>query len=227
MAKLDQKILGKISGSLGDITFRQRNGKNYVASRPSKYTSPQDADTMERRSRFALSVKLASVINSIPQLKEIWISKIPSGSSVFNYLVKTNYRLVSPESVTDSTCLTPASGFGLSINSINIDSENINVVLNAIGTRTGIDTEVEKNIMLVSVLCLSSPSEVILDKSLLLPLISEPQPVALDSQLTFALELTSQAGQLFDKYADKKFIFALVTIDDGNNAVHYSNTFSN
>ena len=29
MAKINKMILGKVSGSLGDITFRQRNGRNY------------------------------------------------------------------------------------------------------------------------------------------------------------------------------------------------------
>ena len=42
MAKISKEILGKVRGSLGDITFRQRNGKSYLSTRPSSFMPGKD-----------------------------------------------------------------------------------------------------------------------------------------------------------------------------------------
>lgn len=224
MAKLSQKILGNVSGTLGDITFRQRNGKNYLATRPRSFKAPQDQASIERRSKFALAVKLASIINSIQLLKDLWALKIPAGSTVYNYLVKTNYNQINPDSLTASTYLTPPLGFGVTTSTLTIARENIDIVFEALGTRTGIDAGEEINIQLFGILCLSNPTDINLEKTFLLPFLSEPQASALDTELTFSLPLSSQESQLFDKYDDKKIIFSLVTLDGENNPVHYSAT---
>lgn len=225
MAKLNQKILGKVSGSLGDITFRQRKGKNYIASRPSKFNAPQDKISLDRRSRFALAVKIASIINSIPQLRAAWTPKVPVDSTLYNYLVKTNYKSVDPDSINENTYLTPPYGFGVSLISANITSESIAVEIGPIGTRTGIDLEIEKYIQLFSLLCLSEPSNENFDKTFLVSLISSSQNLTLDTQITVTLPLSSQESEMFIKYNTKKALFGFVTLDAEGNSVHYSNTF--
>jgi hypothetical protein len=225
MAKVNKMILGRISGTLGDITFRQRHGTNYIASRPSKFSTPQDEGAVARRSRFSLSVKLASIINSIPQLKEIWAPGVPAETTVYNFLVKLNYKVLSSDSVNANTSLVPGFGFGITPTTITLDAVNISVVTEAIGTRAGINTEVETKVELICVLCLSNPPDENLDKTFLIQLISEAQALALDTSLTFGIQLSSQQTQLFDKYGVKKALFTVVTLDAESHAVNYSNTF--
>ena len=155
MAKINKMILGKVSGSLGDITFRQRNGKNYLASRPGSFTPASDQVSIDRRAKFALSVRLASIINSIPQLKEVWASRTPNGSTPYNYIVKTNYKFLTPSDITENTLLTPGFGFGLQVSFITLTASNLQVNIEPVGTNAGIELSLEKNIQLLSLLAMS------------------------------------------------------------------------
>ncbi|MFZ1080859.1 MAG: hypothetical protein WAO19_02915 [Candidatus Kryptoniota bacterium] len=42
MAELTKAVLGRFSGRIGDTVFRQRNGKNFVGTRPGRYAPPDD-----------------------------------------------------------------------------------------------------------------------------------------------------------------------------------------
>ena len=54
MAELEKKFFGNLKGSLGDVVFRQRNEKNYVAHKPKSYTPPDDPKYRERTSKFRI-----------------------------------------------------------------------------------------------------------------------------------------------------------------------------
>ena len=64
MATIKKTVLGRISGAVGDVVFKEKNGKNYVGVRASTFTPPSDAASIERRGKFLLSTELASAINS-------------------------------------------------------------------------------------------------------------------------------------------------------------------
>lgn len=64
MAKLNKKIIGNLSGSLGDIIFKEREGSSYAATRPSKMRATNNPLTLLRRKRFRLSIKLGRAIYS-------------------------------------------------------------------------------------------------------------------------------------------------------------------
>jgi hypothetical protein len=227
MAKINKMILGKISGSLGDVTFRQRNGKNYLASRPGSFTPGSDQDSIDRRAKFALSVRLASIINSIPQLKEVWNSRTPNGSTPYNYMVKTNYKLISPSTITDNTLLTPGFGFGVQTSAISLTSSNLQAGVEPIGTNAGIDTSIEKNLQLFSIIAMSDPKEETVDNLLIVPVFSELKFLVLDAAVNFTIPLSNQVSQLYGKYDTHKVLLALITLDETNSVVHYSNTFVN
>ena len=111
MATLSKQVLGRISGSVGDITFRQKNGTNNVSARPNSYTPPDDEGSVQRRSKFAYACTLAANIISIAPLKTLWESKLTNGETAYNKTVGTNYRIVGSDALTDQTFLTPGIGF--------------------------------------------------------------------------------------------------------------------
>jgi len=94
-----------------------------------------------------------------------------------------------------------------------------------LGSNTGIDVSIEKNVQLVSIVSLSSPLDGTVETFSLLPLLSPIQPLALDSAMTFTLPFSSQTQQLFGKYQVHKLLLALITLDANGNAINYSTTF--
>ena len=91
MATLKKTVLGRLSGALGDIVFREKNGKNFVGLRALSFIPGSDQGSVERRSKFYLSTQLASTINSNSRLRSLWLASIPSGKNVYNHLIKSNY----------------------------------------------------------------------------------------------------------------------------------------
>lgn len=71
MAQLKNKYFGELKGKLGDVVFRQRGKTNYITQQPSKYNRSQNHEHQNRINTFRFSIKLASVVNSISDLKEI------------------------------------------------------------------------------------------------------------------------------------------------------------
>jgi len=225
MATLTKSVLGKVSGALGDITFRQRRGRNFLATRPSNYTAPTDANSVGRRGRFAFSCKLAANIISIPSLKKVWGAKAVDGKSVYNSIIGTNYRFVSADSITDMTYLSPGIGFLVHPTHSEIKAEGVNLILDPIGSNADIDPDLEKSMKLTGIISLSGPIDNTTEEFALIPLASAEQQLGLDGSLTFSIAFSTQESQLFQKYRTSKAMFALMTIDANGNPVHYSSTF--
>jgi hypothetical protein len=225
MATLSKQVLGRISGSVGDITFRQKNGSNFISSRPNSFTPPDDEDSVKRREKFAFACKLSAAIVSIASLKAFWEAGISNGLSAFNKIVGTNYRFIGTDTVTNQTFLTPGIGFNVQTSAVTIGANNAQVAVEALGSNAGIDVNREKSIQLVSIASLSSPLDETVDIFSLLPMLSAIQPLTLDAAMTFSLPFSSQVQQLFAKYQVHNLLLALMTLDVNGNAVNYSTTF--
>jgi hypothetical protein len=224
MARLKKKVLGQVSGAVGDIVFRERYGNNYVGMRPDSFipgTSPAD---YQRRQRFALAAKTGITINSVAQLKMLWKGATPSGLSSFNYVVKINYPFVTSTDLTNLLQLVPGNGFGVTIEDNNTDRVRVHVLFDPIGTNAGINTALEPNIMMAGVIFLTSPVDQSVGAYSILSVASPTQATDLVQQLTFDANLTSQQQQVFDKYQTTKTFVALITLDAVGNPVHFSST---
>jgi hypothetical protein len=225
MANLKQQVLGKVSGALGDVVFRERAGKNIVSVRPSSFSTPMDTASINRRARFLMSVKLASSINSNVQLKGIWKLADPSGLSVTNKLVKSNYINTTPDDISSTMLLVPQGGFGISTAAVNKTPEQMQVDLNAIGTGSGIDPVTETKMRLLMLLFLRSP--VVVEntpKFSFISLSSNIQTTKLTEPTVFTASLMSNQTILFNQYQESKLFFALITLDTGDNIIRHSIT---
>jgi len=224
MAELNKTVLGKLSGAVGDIIFRQRNGKNFVGTKPSSFIPGNDPASVARRAKFALSIQLAKTMNSIQPLKSVWSRTSPSGLTAYNYMIKTNYNNVESDALSDAVTLFPGTGFAINSSSLSIASTGVQADLNAIGNKEGIDTMSEVSLQLVAVIYLSIPVDNTLKPNAFLGLASAAQAIDLNSALSFPFTLTTQASQLIDKYQDHKGFFALLTLNADNEVVRYSST---
>jgi hypothetical protein len=121
MAELKSSVIGELSGTVANIIFRNRNGKTVAYSRSGNHKSSRSLKAKKAQSNFAVTVKLAKSVNSVPALKEIWTaSKLP-GVNSFQKLIKNNSRRVSQGSLTVSNIITPPGQF-LKLNSASVDN---------------------------------------------------------------------------------------------------------
>lgn len=224
MARLKKKVLGQVSGAVGDIVFRERYGNNYLGMRPDSFIPGTTAADYQRRQRFALAAKTGVSINSASKLKSLWAGVTPSGLSTFNNIVKVNYRFVTSTDITNQLQLVPDNGFGVAITDNNVDRVRVRVTIDPIGSNAGINVTLEPNIMMSGLVFLSNPIEQTTEAYSLLSVSSVPQATNLITPLTFDADLTNQQQQTFDKYQITKTFVVLITLDAIGNPVHYSST---
>ena len=225
MAKIRKQILGKISGAIGDVLFRVRNGIAYVGTKPSPYPPSMDIKSVNRRQRFALANKFAKSVNNIMPLKSIWkINKLPT-QSVYNNIMKRNYHNVAPDDILDTITLVPEVGFSVNVTDVTISQEEIEVTIEAIGENSGIDPVAEPKIQLALVSFFKSPLNDNLSQYEFMPLLSPELTTSLTAQLTFTIKISDQQAQIFSSYLTNKKFFAIVTLDIDKKVIHYSNTY--
>ena len=227
MANLRKKVLGTVSGAVGDILFRTKNGKNYIGTRPLSFIPGKDEKSVARRKRFAMATRLAKQINSIYKLKSVWKSVTPADLSPYNQIVKANYKNVQSDSVSDQVSLVPEIGFSVQINLIDIDQTRLRLTLNGITSSSGIDPLNESYFHLVGILHLSNPVDEGNTDHLFLRLIFDEQALVLNTELNFTLNFNDQTSQLISQYQDRKAFLSLLTLNTERNVVNYSNTFFN
>ncbi|HCY77275.1 MAG TPA: hypothetical protein DHV28_15255 [Ignavibacteriales bacterium] len=227
MADLRKKVLGTVSGAVGDILFRAKNGKNYVGTRPLSFMPGTDERSVARRARFAMATRLAKPINSIYHLKSLWKTITPVGLSPYNQIVKANYSNVQSDSVGDLVRLVPDIGFSVQVTSITVDAAHLAVTLDSLTSSSGIDPASELFFQLVGVIHLTNPVAEGPDIHSFFRIISDEQALALNTEINFDVTFYDQTSQLIELYQDRKVFLTLLTLDVDKNVINYSNTFFN
>lgn len=231
MAHLDKSALGKLSGTLGDVAFRQVNGRTIVVQKTKSFIPGTDAESVGRRQRFGITVKLSQAIYSVPELKRLWEKSTPPLKSAYNFVLRSNLKLIpkmgsSVEGALrfDSVLLTPELGFPLEASSAAISEDSITVDLTQLGESSGIDTRSERSAKLFVLLCLSDRANNSSDQFKFITFVSAPKEISLDVSLRFIANFTAQDKSLIANYKNKKAFFSLVTLDSKGCPVRSSNT---
>ncbi len=123
MANVDKSVLGFVSGKLGDVVFRRMNGKKFVSLGAKKYKISQSAEAKKGRANFAVVVKFAVNINSIPELKGAWSSAEIPGTNSYHKILKLNAKLVNSGHLTAANKITP-DGLPLTLSSLRLNEDN-------------------------------------------------------------------------------------------------------
>ncbi len=227
MAKLKKQILGKVSGKLGDLVFRNRYSTNYLSMLPTSYSVPSDPDSIIRRQVFTFNAKLASVMNRKSELKYIFNIKKPSGSTTFNYIVRTIYPFTTFDNFTSQISITPFHTFNIQQNDFNLSRDYLIIVLNRIGNNTIINPNIESHVKIVAILSLSSPNNSNSDSYIIYSLSSDPQPLNLNDSITFRIDFPENLIFEFNNYNTKTVAYTLLTMNNENKIHNYSRTIFN
>lgn len=225
MAKIRKQVLGKVSGAIGDLTFRVKNGMGFIGTRPNSFTPGNDLASVARRLRFSIAVKYAKSVNELASLRTIWKQYKSPAQSAFNYIMKYNYHAVLPDDVSGTVSMVPDIGFSVNINSSEIQQHAITAKISPIGNFSEIDPAIETKIQLACVAFFKSPVSDEFSPYHFLSLLSKEESLSLTDPIDFTIALADQQSQLFSQYNTHKLFFAFVTHDPPGKPIHFSNTY--
>lgn len=225
MADLRKKVLGTVSGAVGDILFRTKHGRNYVGTRPLSFIPGTDEKSVARRNRFRMATRLARPINSIYKLKLLWKAVAPVPLYPYNMIVRANYGYVGPDSISNAIKLVPDIGFSVQSNNLDLDEISMRIGLDGLTSVSGIDPAVEIKCQIVGIIHLSNPVDPEKEPHMFIPVISIEQALALNTEITDDIIFQDVISQLIAMYQDRKAFLTLLTLDTDSQVIHYSNTF--
>src|ERR1035437_7601218 len=128
--------LGNISGKVGNLVFRVRNGKNYVAKAPGKQRGSISPARKSHAMKFGATGKIASAINSVPELQDIWKKYYKTKNSVFTKIFKSIYGQMTGKEFNESGSIMPGHGFPI-IGQVTAGRNFIIVETDALGGKIG------------------------------------------------------------------------------------------
>lgn len=227
MADLRKKVLGTVSGAVGDILFRAKNGRNYVGTRPLSFTPGTDEKSVARRKRFGMATRLARPINSIYRLKSLWKAVAPVPLHSYNMIVRANYNSVGPDSISNTIKLVPEIGYSVQFSEFTLNVNRMRVALDGLTSASGINPSVEIYCQLVGIIHLSNPVDTEKEPHVFIPVVSIEQALALNTEIIDDIIFQDVISQLLAMYQDRKAFLTLLTLDTDRNVIHYSNTFFN
>ena len=111
MPKLINTILGKIKGTLGDITFYYKDNEQRIKSRKLPHVKSQDNSIKAKnnRSKFAQSHFFSHELKLQPEIAELWKTIDIKGASPYFKIHGFNRMKCTPVSLTEENGITPDS----------------------------------------------------------------------------------------------------------------------
>src|ERR1035437_10022450 len=91
MGSLNNIVLGDVSGKVGNIVGRKRNGKYFVYAMPTEVKISNTPKAKKSRDIMIPLTKFASIVNSIPELKYFWVNSKIEAFDAFHKIEKVNF----------------------------------------------------------------------------------------------------------------------------------------
>lgn len=225
MAELKSKFLGKLKGTLGDMTGRIRNGKGYLAGRPASFNSPQDSASLKRRARFKLAVKFSYAALKNPGIKSIWKKTSSGNNTPFSNIMRENYKFILDTTLNAFNIITPREGFNPVFSNVSLTNSLLSAELGALNGIAEFNLTEELSLKIAAVVFLSEPNNTGFENYNFISIESNPVILQLDNPENFSIPLLNFNSSLIDIYQNKKIFLAAFTLDSENIPVHFSGTF--
>ena len=224
MARVTGSVLGNLSGKLGNLSARTRNGKTYFAARPGPRTDAPSPAALAVRKKFAATIALSKSILGLSALNKVWDKTKDPGISAGNTIFKENFGLVEADRPGDQNIITPG-GFDISMQNPVVGANSITGDLDALNTKTVFDAS-EVDLEIDAVVCYYNPNDPADEPFKLINL--NKQEAGFDFTQAYALNLAYNVNQqnIAAKYQNSILYLAVASKDAEGNVVQYSATLT-
>ncbi len=221
MAIVGKQILGEVTGSVGDVVFRNRRGKTEMYPKPLPYKPSDSPPACKQRGSFSFQRKTAAAIDKIYLLKELWKnSPLPGYASFEKQMTVNNKKISGPEDISAISLFPPGCMFNAELKSFHLDGDIIKVTVHPLNLSDPSELSVA-DISAHGILILTDPSgdEYPFEY---LPLSSGGIPYKKDIELNFSFPLTNPDNGTFTLYRKRQFVICLVMRGRSGKAEHFS-----
>ena len=126
MARLNNSVIGEISGKMGNLVVRKMNGQEFVSQRPVKYRKTKKK--VPDRQKMQSAVQFSRTVNNSEKLKLIWGKSKIKATNSYHKLIKHTLENAEPGILTIKNKITPG-GISLSSSEFLFDNGKLNIAI--------------------------------------------------------------------------------------------------
>lgn len=190
MAKLVSPMpIGRLSGKLGELVFRNFPGKTVVSKRPLSFKPGSDPASVNRRQRFKHTSFFAKSVKSFPVAYELWAKKTRNKMSAYNCVFKHNYDAVEHNDVSKYVRIFPDSHFHVEPESFILTKDYLHVSFNPADSNLLGYNDVKYLQVAVIIYCKDSVVD-IRDDCKFITYLSSPLKISGSEKMSFSLALS-------------------------------------
>ncbi|MEI8270241.1 MAG: hypothetical protein WCG45_02635 [bacterium] len=225
-ALLNNPLICKISGKLGDVVFRNVRGKTIICKRP-VVRPTNNPEVLRRRKRFSFNTKLAKCINDIPECKYLWTKSTHNKMSSYNAIIKANYDHVSDDRIVSTPYLFPQS-FNFSFYDFGVKFDYCEILLNYSKEIFDFinDYSKEKFIKVIGVIYCERNINQEIDPFCFKNVSSCNYPVSETGNVEMSILLDTMTLNILKQYSRHTLFFAFVTSDEDLVPLNSVSTFT-
>jgi hypothetical protein len=224
MARLTGSVLGNLSGKLGNLSARTREGRTILSARPSSFTVNYSPSAVAVRQKFAVTVALMKAILEHPDLKTIWAKAKDPGLSAGNTIFRDNFELASTDHPTNQNIITPG-GFDFDLTNPVVDTDSFSASIDALNTKKVFAPE-EQDLYASIVVCYYNPVDPSDPPYSLINLSYYETPYVNSAPLPFTVNYNVNQQNIAAKYQNNIVYMAVVTKNGDGKVIQYSSTLA-
>jgi len=150
MGKINQGILGGISGKVGPVVGGSWKGINYVRSMPTSVSNPNTVPQQNQRAKFKGAVSMGQAL--LGAIIQIFWNPIASGMSGFNRFLSKNVDFFSNAGILDYPNALPLSGTLLPAPILSLVADaSLNTIVAGFGDNGGVGNALSTDTMVLIV----------------------------------------------------------------------------
>jgi|GEM_PF-4918835 len=198
---------GELSGTFGELVFRNRHGKTFVYKKPLHHKISNSAAAVRSRNMFATAHRFARCIRLNELLKGAWKSFPHKSDMYINKILACNSPLIDNLLFTVNNMITPDTRSENPVKNIIMHPERINVIVSDDNELLQKDTTIYEHEKLIIFAAVLDPAV----EGLLMCDIVELYTGKIAPGMNFFVEFTKEQSELFCNY--ERYIIYAATVE--------------
>lgn len=212
MGTFTRQVLGDLNGKVGNVVGRKRKNKYFVYAVPTEVKISNSPAAIKSRDIMKPVSKFSSVVNSIPELKYLWLNSKIDTFDVFHKIEKENFHLFLPERPTVNNFITPKESIKNPISGGIISDRGISLKLD-IDKDVLSQFEGANEVIGVGVICYFNPSERKMNYFQLNRIRVSPIEIKNEGGLEVEIVFNQEERRNYNSYLNCILYFTLVSKD--------------
>ena len=212
MGTLNNQVLGEVAGKVGNLIGRRRKNIFFIYAAPAEVKISNSEAAIKSREIMKPVAKFASVVNSIPELKYLWLNSKIVAFDAFHKIEKENFPYFRPERPTVNNFITPIESIKNPISEGIISESGIKLKLD-IDKEALAQFEGANEVTGVGVICYFNPSDGKMDYFQLNRLRACAIEVENEGGFEVEIAFNEEERRNFNSYLNSILYFTLVSID--------------